>query len=62
MPRNAGDAKGVLRLARGQERSLRNWLVEEYRPEHFKTWLEARGMGDAFRTIQQLPASARRSA
>jgi signal transduction histidine kinase/phage shock protein PspC (stress-responsive transcriptional regulator) len=27
--RNSGDAKAVLRLARGQERSLRNWL---YRP------------------------------
>jgi signal transduction histidine kinase/phage shock protein PspC (stress-responsive transcriptional regulator) len=26
--RNAGDAKGVLRLARGQERSLRNWLYK----------------------------------
>lgn len=26
--RNAGDSKGVLRLARGQERSLRNWLYK----------------------------------
>jgi signal transduction histidine kinase len=26
--RNAGDPKGVLRLARGQERSLRNWLYK----------------------------------
>jgi signal transduction histidine kinase len=26
--RNAGDAKAVLRLARGQERSLRNWLYK----------------------------------
>jgi signal transduction histidine kinase/phage shock protein PspC (stress-responsive transcriptional regulator) len=26
--RNAGNAKGVLRLARGQERSLRNWLYK----------------------------------
>ncbi len=26
--RNPGDAKGVLRLARGQERSLRNWLYK----------------------------------
>jgi signal transduction histidine kinase len=26
--RNAGDAKSVLRLARGQERSLRNWLYK----------------------------------
>jgi hypothetical protein len=43
-------------------RSLRAWIVEEYRPELFKAWLEARGLGDAFRTIQKPAASARRQA
>ncbi|HEY1963202.1 MAG TPA: hypothetical protein VGG69_12340 [Rhizomicrobium sp.] len=42
-------------------RSLRAWLVEEYRPENFKAWLEAEGFGDSFRTIQK-PIHARRAA
>src|SRR4051794_2957615 len=33
-------------------RSLRDWISQDYTPEDFKTWLESRGLGDAFRGIR----------
>ncbi len=40
--------------ARG--RPLGDWIAGDYVPERFKAWLEARGMGDAFRGLYDPPA------
>ena len=39
-------------------RSLREWIAAEYEPEKFKAWLEACGLGDAFRGLYDAPKSA----
>lgn len=36
-------------------KSLREWIADDYDPEQFKHWLEARGMGNAFRGIHTPP-------
>ncbi|HEY4115715.1 MAG TPA: hypothetical protein VGM17_16790 [Rhizomicrobium sp.] len=36
-------------------RSLREWMERDYSPEQFKIWLEARGLGGAFRGIYTPP-------
>jgi len=38
-------------------RPLRDWLASVYEPEQFKAWLEARGLGDAFRGLYEPPKS-----
>jgi hypothetical protein len=30
---------------------LRDWILHDYTPEDFKAWLDARGLGGAFRGI-----------
>lgn len=36
---------------RGAGRNIHDWIQTEYEPEHFKIWLEARGLGDGFRGL-----------
>jgi hypothetical protein len=38
--------------------ALRDWIAREYTPEEFKNWLEARGLGDAFRGLCETQAIA----
>jgi hypothetical protein len=33
--------------------SLQEWIAMHYTPEQFKAWLEARGLGDAFRGLYE---------
>jgi hypothetical protein len=43
--------------ARGHagEKSLREWIAEDYTPEDFKAWLDANGMKDFYRTLYKAP-------
>jgi hypothetical protein len=43
-------------------RSLREWIAQDYAPEQLKTWLESRGLGDAFRGIHTVHGSVTRDA
>ncbi len=42
---------------RAGPRSVQEWIATEYQPEQFKSWLEARGLGDSFRGLYGAPAS-----
>lgn len=42
----------------GGTQSLRDWIAHEYAPEDFKAWLEARGLGTAFRGIHMARETA----
>lgn len=37
--------------------SLREWIATRYTPEEFKAWLEAHGLGDAFRGLYEARAT-----
>jgi len=39
-------------------RPLGEWIAQSYTPEALKTWLEARGMGSAFRGLYDKPGTA----
>ena len=37
---------------------LREWIAAHYAPEQFKNWLEGRGLGDVFRGLYEVRATA----
>ena len=39
------------------DRALGEWVKNDYSPERFKSWLEARGMGHTFRGLYDRPVS-----
>lgn len=40
------------------QRALRDWIGNEYSPTEFGAWLDRRGLGDAFKGLQQPPRIA----
>lgn len=37
------------------DKSLREWIEEDYEPENFKAWLDANDMADFYRTLYKAP-------
>jgi len=41
-----------------QRANLREWIAAAYAPEQFRSWLQTRGLGDAFRGVSDAPRGA----
>ncbi len=39
-------------------RPLAQWIAEDYTPQKFKAWLDARGMNDTYRGLHEWPGTA----
>lgn len=47
-------------LEQSAGRALSDWLEQDYSAKAFGTWLEARGQGDSFRGLYDVPGSIKR--